>query len=80
MNEREKAAARDAALRGIPFFCGGHIILAVPFDDFCGLECCNQCEMGSECKGDIHEMCDFVNGKFYDEFFFKFVVPKSINK
>lgn len=81
MKEREKAAARDAAIRSLPFFCGGHTILAVPFDELNGDELCNQCEMDSECKGDIFEMCEFVNGfRGHDEYFFKFNVAKSINK
>ncbi len=72
MKEKEKKAARDACVRGVPFFCGGHSIQPVPFDDLSGTDCCYQCEMDSECKGDILEMCEYVNGiHFHDLFCFK---------
>ena len=45
-----------------------------PFDDLIGTDCCYQCEMDSECKGDILEMCEFVNGyKGYDEYTFQMI-------
>lgn len=74
MRYQEKKSFRDAAVRGVPFYCGGHTVLAVPFDECSGYDCCAQCEMDSECKGDIFEMCEFVNGfKGYDEYSFKFL-------
>lgn len=73
MKFEDKMAAREACVRGVPFFCGGHTIVPVPFDEISEENCCYQCEMDSECKGDIFEMCDFVN-TFHgrDEFSFKF--------
>ena len=62
MNFEEKQAARDACVRGVPFNCGGHCIRPVPFGYVDGLNLCHQCEMDSECKGDILEMCEYVNG------------------
>ena len=76
MNVKEKQAARDACVRGVPFFCGGHTIQPIPFGYLDGSDCCYQCEMDSECKGDILEMCEYVNGfKGYDEFCFKIKEP-----
>ena len=66
MTFEEKWACREACVRGVPFFCGGHTIEPIPFDG----------EMDSECKDDIFEMCDFVNTFHgYDEFCFKFKEP-----
>ena len=74
MKLKEKEAARDAAVRGVPFMCGGHCIQAIPFDDLSGKDCCFQCEMDSECKGDIFDMCEYVNGfRGHDEYSFRFV-------
>ena len=73
MTIKDKKAYRDAAVRGIPFMCGVLCIQAIPFDDLSGTDCCFQCEMDSECKGDIYEMCEFVNGFKDDEFSFKIV-------
>lgn len=74
MKYQEKKSFRDAAVRGVPFYCGGHTIRAIPLGGAIGSDCCNQCEMDSECKGDIAEMCEFVNGfKGYDEYSFKFL-------
>lgn len=74
MSTEEKKSYRDASVRGVPFYCGGHTIKAIPFDDLAGSDCCYQCEMDSECKGDILEMCEFVNGiKGYDEYTFQMI-------
>ena len=81
MNQKEKKAARDACVRGVPFHCGGHRIQPIPFDDLNGTDCCSQCEMDSECKGDIFEMCEYVNGlKGYDEYCFKFLETRKKHK
>lgn len=73
MKLKEKQAARDACVRGVPFHCGGHCIQPIPFDGLSGEDCCWLCEMDSECKGDIQEMCEYVNGiRGYDEFYFSF--------
>lgn len=78
MKHEEKMAYRDAAVRGVPFFCGGHIIQAAPYDDYHCANCCDYCEMDSECNGDIFEMCEFVNGfKGYDEFYFKMIEKQT---
>lgn len=74
MKFEDLQAARDACVRGVPFSCGSHTIQPIPFDDLPGADCCYQCEMDSECLGDIHEMCEYVNSfHFYDEFCFKFL-------
>lgn len=73
MKTKEKQAARDACVRGVPFHCGDHCIQPIPFDGLSGEDCCWLCEMDSECKGDIQEMCEYVNGiRGYDEFYFSF--------
>lgn len=73
MTIKEKKAARNAAVRGVPFMCGGYCIQAIPIDPLSLNDCCFQCEMDSECKGDILEMCEYVNGfKGFDEYSFKF--------
>ena len=73
MNFKEKQAARDACVRGVPFLCGNHTIQPIPFDGLSGADCCCYCQMDSECRGDILEMCEYVNSiKSYDEFCFKF--------
>ena len=69
----DKVKARDAAVRGVPFECGGHRVKAVPFDHLSD-NACYLCEMDSECRDDIAEMCDYVNSRRdYDEYYFKFV-------
>lgn len=74
MKQKEKEAARDACNRGVPFMCGGHCLQPVPFDDLAGTDCCFQCEMDSECKADVYEMCEYVNTiHFYDEYCFKII-------
>ena len=76
MTFEEKRACREACVRGVPFFCGGHTIEPIPFDELSMDDCCCQCEMDTECKDDIFEMCDFVNTFHgYDEFCFKFKEP-----
>ena len=79
MKLKEKQAARDACVRGVPFLCGGHCIYPIPYDDSSGEDCCWLCEMDSECKGDIRQMCEYVNGvRGYDEFYFTF--EKTVKK
>ena len=74
MTFKEKQSARDACVRGVPFCCGGHTIQAIPFDEFSGESCCYLWEMDSECKGDIFDMCEYVNTfRGYDEYYFKMI-------
>lgn len=74
MNFEEKQAARAACIRGVPFECGGHTIQPIVFDFLSGRYCCTECEMDSECKGDIFEMCEYVNSfPGHDEYIFKFL-------
>lgn len=74
MKLKDKVAAREAAVRGVPFTCGGHSIQACPLDQHTGYDACYVCEMDSECKGEILEMCEYVNTRFFhDEYWFKFI-------
>lgn len=78
MKLKEKQAARDACVRGVPFHCGGHCIQPIPFDGLSGENICLLCEMDSECKGDIQEMCEYVNGfRGCDEYCFKFLETRK---